>query len=143
MDHLTEEMRQSLIYDIASRQYTVADLTEDYECTRAELQQFLADNLALIERERAEHFPDLVENDSLWIANKPERLKRYQDVADKLYESITLEGPSDAVTLRELRAYMLAAANELGQLLHRGSGDTASGDLLNVEFTGVDVDTLR
>lgn len=143
MIHLTEEMQASLVYDIASRQYTIAQLMEDYACTREQLETFLEANLAAIERERSEHFPDLVADDPLWIANKNERIKRCQDVADRLYTSLTTDGLGDAVTLREFRAYLSYVANELGQLLHRGSGDSASGDMLNVEFTGVDTDSLR
>ena len=143
MIHLTEEMRDSLVHDIASRQYTIAQLMDDYACTREQLEGFLSSNLATIEKARAEHFPDLVADDPLWIANKNERLQRCQDVADRLYQSLITDGLGDAVALREFRAYLTYAANELGQLLHRGSGDTASGDMLNVEFTGVDTDTLR
>lgn len=141
MDHLTLEQRESLIYDIASREYTIDELMSDYACTRDQLKTFVAENHDKLTRVRAENFPEHVD-DPLWIANKNDRLKRLQAVADLLYDSIINTG-LDQVTLRELRAYLNAAAQELGQLLNRGSGDAASGDTLNVEFPGVDMDQLR
>lgn len=114
---------------------------DDYACTREQLEEFLEENKDAIEVARNEHFPGLVD-DPLWIGNKNERLKRAQDIAEKLYDSLTLDG-LDAVTLREFRAYLMYAANELGQLLNRGSGDTASGETLSVEFTGIDTEMLK
>ena len=84
--------------------------------------------------------------DELWITSKFDRLLRYQIIADQLYKKVKeggSVGSEYATELRELRSYMLAAANELGQLLHRGAGDAASGDTLGIEITGIDLETLK
>lgn len=83
----------------------------------------------------------------LWITSKFERLKRMQQVAEvteKLIGYGTQLAPAELATaIREYRSYMMLAANELGQLLHRGAGDSGEGDSLNVSIQGVDMDTMR
>lgn len=81
------------------------------------------------------------ELDELWISQKYERLRRYQAVADRLYD-VAMNEPPDSTALRELRSYMQAVAHELGQLMNRGSGES-EGDTLNVSISGVDMDNLR
>lgn len=78
----------------------------------------------------------------LWIANKVERLRRYQDVTDLLYREV-MKDPTDSTTLRELRSYMAAVGNELGQLMHRGSGEAGMGDTVSYEIPGVNLENLR
>lgn len=149
---LNSSERQALILAIASREETAEELAERFGHSVKELQTFTERNLAAIQvaSEALEEDPDRAPIDvvtpaslaELWISNKTDRLTRYQNVADRLYE-YTMSGSPDATVLRELRFYMLAAANELGQLLHRGSGESAEGDRLQVEFTGVDPDVFK
>ena len=146
---LTAEDRQALLQDIATRAGSAGQIAQWYECTIAELKQFVADNqfeLTSIQNatEEDDTATDVVtptQLDELWISQKFARLQRYQDIADRLYKSA--KRMPDATNLRELRAYMLAAANELGQLLHRGSGESNTGDTLSVDIQGIDLDNLR
>lgn len=156
-EELKPEERTELIADIASRQYTAKTLGYMYELSTESLRSFTHDNLPAIERERERidrgetdaQRSDVVtptELAELWISNKFARLKRYESVADQLYGDIiknNLSGAEISTALRELRSYMLAAANELGQLLHRGSGESGDGDMLGVDIQGVDMDRLR
>lgn len=81
--------------------------------------------------------------DDLWLTNKFERLKRIQFLADGMYESIVSGAYyGDATLMREYRSYLMLAANELGQLLHRGAGDSG-GDTLSVDIQGIDMENLR
>lgn len=150
IEELTTDERTGLLIDIASRAAGANVLAKQYGCTVDELKQFVSDNAVALagmrermEREETER-PDVVtptQLDELWIANKFERLARYQAIADRLYAEA--EVSNDATVLRELRSFMLAAANELGQLLHRGSGESGTGDTLSVDIQGVDIDQLR
>jgi len=82
----------------------------------------------------------------LWIGNKTARLQRYELIADYLFELIQsnrLAGTDLSTALREFRSYAIAAANELGQLLHRGSGDSGMGDTMSVDIVGIDAESLR
>ncbi len=156
MESLSEADRIALINDIATRAGTIADLTKWYGLTKAELKTFLDQNKEAIEEARDTHEgkeeqltnpePDPKQLDDLWITNKFERLKRYQEMADVLYADAingSLGGADLATTVREFRSYAQLAANELGQLLHRGSGDAGTGDSLSIDFVGVDPETLR
>ena len=78
----------------------------------------------------------------LWIGKKFDRLLKYQIIADELYELI-LEGSTDPTVLREFRSFCLAAANELGQLLHRGAGESADGTVVRYNFGNVDMDAMK
>lgn len=81
--------------------------------------------------------------DDLWITKKFERLKRYQDIAGRLIEMTKRPGYLlDATTLREIRSFMRYGAEELGQLLHRGSGEQG-GTSVNYTIDGVDPENLR
>lgn len=95
-------------------------------------------------------FPDDVVSpadlDKLWISKKAERLRRYQIIADRLFNNCVGQdqrGLTDATTLRELRSFMRYAAEELGQLLHRGSGEMSEGSTVNYSLPGVDMEDLR
>lgn len=145
--------RQELIHAIASREGTAEELAERYGYSIEFLRGFTTRNMKAIklasevleETEEEEPALDVVTPATLaelWISNKTARLTRYQNIADRLYKFAMSASP-DATTLRELRFYMLAAANELGQLLHRGSGESADGDKLQVEFLGVDPDSFK
>jgi ABC-type transporter Mla subunit MlaD len=152
MRTLTVIDRQTLIYAIANREAKAGELAARFGLTVAELRQFVDDNRDEIEQTR-----DSIENapmdqptptqlDQLWISNKFERLKRLQECAEILYQDATTGGLSGAdlsTAVREFRSYLMLAANELGQLLHRGSGDGGSGDTLSVDISGVDMDTLK
>jgi len=140
--------RQKLILAIASKEQTATELADEFGYTIEELRKFTEENIKAIKRAhekleeaaRESALSSVVtpqELSDLWISNKTDRLNRYQAVADKLYQDV-MNDDADATTLRELRSYMLAAANELGQLLHRGSGESGDGDKLQVEFKGVD-----
>jgi hypothetical protein len=147
---LSVSERQELIHAIASREGTAEELAEQYGRSVGFLRRFTENNLRAIELAseglaEATTPIDLVTPATLaelWISNKTDRLTRYQNIADRLY-TIAMERGPDSTVLRELRFYMLAAANELGQLLHRGSGDSADGDKLQVEFLGVDPDSFK
>lgn len=150
---------QSLINAIASREGNARQIAQWYDVTTDELRTFVEDNRESIEMAKtaidvaeeemsraspAEVSPkDLAE---LWIGNKTSRLQRYELVCDYLYGQIMaqhLSGADLSTALREFRSYCIAAANELGQLLHRGAGDSGDGDTMSVDIVGVDVNQLR
>lgn len=139
--------RQELISVIASREKTATELSEEYGLSVAKLKAFTIKHREAIElaadalsQEDSDEPIDVVtptQLTELWISNKFARLKRYELIADGLFTRAA-KGSVDPVVLREMRFYMTAAANELGQLLHRGAGEQADGDKLQVEFLGVD-----
>lgn len=155
MEELTETERRILIDAIASREAPAKELAHKYGYSVADLRAFTEANLEAIQLERtaldqqeAEAAATLTPKqlDDLWITNKFERLKRYQAVCDKLYRDAMnrgLAGTEFATALRELRSYMLAVGNELGQLLHRGAGDAGTGDVASYDIQGVDLENLR
>lgn len=145
---LDDDERQQLIADIATRAGTAKEIAKWYGVTVPQLKAFVAANRAELEaygkppESTAEPTP--TELGDLWITNKFERLRRLQAIADKAYEDMMAgRVVADATALREFRSYLALAANELGQLLHRGSGDAADGETLQVEIPGVDMGTLR
>ena len=155
---MTPAERQSLINAIALRQGTARELAKRFDATPEELREFVTNNLRAIEAAKrrltdgAAAIAEVdtvtpVQLDELWITNKFERLKRLQAVAEETYMSITqgaMVTPAEqAMAVREFRSYLMLAANELGQLLHRGSGDAGTGDSLSVDIVGVDMDSLR
>lgn len=135
------------------------------DCTSADLRAFVDEWRLHIEREAYQHEPEpesepqpvdepLEPYDAvspqqladLWITNKFERLKRLQTVADETYKAIEQGTESTAelaIITREFRSYLMLAANELGQLLHRGAGDAGTEDTLNINIAGVDMENLR
>lgn len=155
----TEELlhgeRLDLIRKIARRTSTARQLANEYGTTIDDLRQFVAENEAAIKAHRdhietAESNPaDLTPENlaDLWITNKFERLKRLQVVADETYKSITngsyMSPAEQSTVVREFRSYLMLAANELGQLLHRGSGESGTEDTLSVRIDGVDMENLR
>lgn len=149
MDHLSDADLRSLLNAIALRQGKTKELAERYSTTVTELKEFVELNREELTRIREEYEareedsgePTPSELDNLWITKKTERLERYQEVVDKLYGEF-IDGSRDAAVMRELRFYMQAVANELGQLLHRGSGEAGS-DSLSVDVMGVDINVLR
>ncbi len=152
---MDEADRLALIQDIAIRAGTAKEIAKWYGVTVAELKAFTAEHLVEIEAYAIAHpeaepestgEPDPTQLADLWITNKFERLKRLQALADKQYkecQSGRLIGAELATGLREFRSYLALAANELGQLLHRGSGDSAEGETLEVDIKGVDMNALR
>lgn len=154
MRALTALDTAQLVQEIATRAAPARVLAGRYEATTEELRAFTAEHLDEI-RAAADQAagqsttePTPGQLSDLWITNKFERLKRYQDVADTAYDRLTF-GTDDmpsaeyATVLREFRSYLMLAANELGQLLHRGAGDSGDGDTLSVDIQGVDMDNLR
>lgn len=152
MDVMTEMDRQTLINAIARREGTASQLAERFGYSVNYLVKFVNNNTDEIAL-RADHFAERPDDDvpsgtvtptqldELWITKKFERLLRYQNVCDRLYREAKTD--NDPTILRELRSFMLAAANELGQLQHRGSGDAGTGDSLSVDIQGVDMEALR
>lgn len=147
------EERQELIHAIASKEETAEELAERFGYSVAELRAFTKRNMKAIklasealEEDISSSEPiDVVTPQSLsemWISNKTDRLKRYEMIANRLFEYAISKNP-DATVLREFRFYLMAVANELGQLLHRGSGESADGDKLQVEFLGVDPNAFK
>lgn len=142
------EQRQ-LIADIAARNGKASELAKRYNLTVDELRAFVEEN-----RESLQLARDALENtdpalvtptqlSELWITNKFDRLLRYQQISDWLFELIRHGVRDDAVILREFRAYLRSAAEELGQLLHRGSGDAGTGDMATYTIEGVDMNALK
>lgn len=155
MERLNATDRKILINAIARKEGTARELAERFNTTVSDLQVFVMENepalLAARRRleEPMEQRPEEVtptQLDELWIGKKFERLLRLQVVAEAQYEAIQEGGlaPAELSTaVREFRSYLMLAANELGQLLHRGAGDTADGDMLTVDIKGIDMEGLR
>lgn len=154
IEELSADDRSELLWTIAHKKGTASQIAEWYSTTPGQLRMFVAANREALEAEasRPENATDAPESLSptqladLWITNKFERLKRYQTLADALYDSASngkLSGADLATTVREFRSYLALAANELGQLLHRGSGDSGQDSVLSVEIAGVDMEALR
>lgn len=144
---LTPDEAQALISDIATRAGTAKELAKQYGCTVAELRTFTATYRAEIEayaESPPETFldPSPTELGDLWITNKFERLRRIQAIADATLKTI-IDGGVDQALLREYRSYLALAANELGQLLHRGSGESAEGETLEVDIVGVNMEAMK
>lgn len=144
--------RQELIVAIAGREGTAGELAERFNMSVAKLHVFTRSHLPEIELaaqglEEPNNEPEMdvvtpAQLSDLWISNKSARLKRFEMIANKLFFAI-MAGTLDAVILREFRFYSQGAANELGQLLHRGAGEQSDGDKLSVEFIGVDPESFR
>lgn len=144
-----------MIHAIAAREGTARELAVRFGISVDELKTFAAANREALEAERrrletpeAEKAITPAQLGDLWITNKYERLKRLQEVAEDTYDSILhhsggLTSAEYSTVVREFRSYLMLAANELGQLLHRGAGDSGEGDSLSVEITGVNMDSLR
>jgi hypothetical protein len=148
---LTEEETAQLIESIATREGTAKQIAKWYGVTVDELRMFVAANQdALLEyrdtgperQPQRSTEPDPMELSDLWLTNKFERLKRLQRVADACLEEIE-SGAVDQALMREFRSYLALAANELGQLLHRGSGEGTENTLLEVDMVGIDMENLR
>lgn len=153
---MTPYERQSLINDIATRAGTARELAAKHHMDVTDLRSFAETHMPAIEAakrrleapEETTEAPDIVtpkQLDDLWITNKFQRLKRLQAVADYTEKMIT-DGamtPAELATaVREFRSYLMLAANELGQLLNRGAGDTST-EGLSIDIAGVDMDNLR
>jgi len=126
IQHIAEEAEWEAQYEAAA--------DEQAKAAEAQAEEYIPPSLV-----------DPVTLDELWISKKSERLRRYQHVADLLYYAVTAQdqrGLTDATTLRELRSFMRYAAEELGQLLHRGSGDGSDGATVKYTLPGVDMDDL-
>lgn len=145
--------RRMLINAIANREGTGKALSQRFGIPVAELRQFVEDNREEIEQAQVdleEQEPeDLtpVDLDGLWITKKFERLRRMQEVAETTYDQIKggnfMSAAEQAMAVREFRSYLMLAANELGQLLHRGSGERADGEVLSIEMPGIDMDRMQ
>ncbi len=154
---LTPAEEAQLLTDIATRAFTSYQLCVRWDTTADELKTFVDANRPRLEAARkrfAEGEPTVNDADvtpeqldTLWISKKAERLKRYQELAEVLYAdamSGNLSGADLSTAVREYRSYCTVVANELGQLMHRGSGEGAGdGATVNYSITGIDMDTLR
>jgi hypothetical protein len=138
---------------IATREGNAKQIALWYGTTVDELRSFVEEHRGEIEQAKLEIEASSKDSESpnevtptelseLWIGNKFARLERYETIANKLYKHLNDEEITDSTALRELRSYMVAAANELGQLLHRGSGETGT-DSLSVDIQGIDMENLR
>jgi hypothetical protein len=161
MERLTDEERGTLIIELATRAGTGKQIASWYGMTIEELRAFADEhwrelhaardraNAALAAAESDDSTMDLVtptQLDELWISNKFDRLLRLQTIADDLFNRVKKGhsiGADYATDLREFRSYCVAAANELGQLLHRGSGENNAGDTLAIDIAGIDMDSMR
>jgi len=150
MIELTPADRLALIEDIAFRRGNARELAEKYATTVEDLKKFTTDNKLIIklakksfeeEQEKLNAQVTPTQLSELWIAKKFDRLLRYQIIAESLYEEI-MDGSRDAAVLREFRSFCLAASNELGQLLHRGAGESADGDTASYEIKGANLQRL-
>jgi hypothetical protein len=154
MAELTPADHIALVNAIATREGNAKQIALWYGTTVDELRSFVEEHRGEIEQAKLEIEASSKDSESpnevtptelgeLWIGNKFARLQRYERIADKLYKEAMEHGiGADSTVLRELRSYMVAAANELGQLLHRGSGETGT-DSLSVDIQGVDMENLR
>jgi transposase-like protein len=147
---LTEEEEQSLIADVATRAGTTNQLCKWYGVTVSELKAWVAAHRDELEaysetperQPQRTTEPDPMELSDLWLTNKFERLKRLQIIADAIMEVIDTGGVDQAL-VREYRSLLALAANELGQLLHRGSGEGTENTLLEVDMVGIDMESLK
>lgn len=151
---MTPDVRDALITAIALREGTASELAERFSRSVASLKRFATQNhdaIALAAQRGSQRAtegtePTPTELDELWITKKFERLRRLQELAERQYNDVVtgdLVGPDLSTGLREFRSYLMLAANELGQLLHRGSGDSGTNEMLNINIEGVDMDQLR
>ena len=143
---------QQLIHAIARREGTAKELAIRFDMPPSALRAFVdahreqIEAVAQPESDPAELTPqDLGE---LWISNKSERLRRLQRIADLAYDDLITNNkgmvPAELATaMREFRSYLMLAANELGQLLNRGAGESGEGTYLSVEMNGVNMDDLK
>jgi len=153
MEGMTPADKRALVMAIARREGNAKELAARFGYTTKALREFVAQNGAelvsvreRLDAEASEAEPSPEQLDDLWISNKFERLRRLQALAEIQYKDAAhgdLVGPDLSTALREFRSYLALAANELGQLLHRGSGDSATSDALNVNIEGVDMEQLR
>lgn len=154
MARISDADKWALINAIATREGTAQELARRYGRSVEFLRTFVNKHREEIEAAQIKHEqhesevdetslgtePTPIDLERLWIANKTDRLNKLQNIADRLYTDCM--NTFDAATLREFRSYCAAAANELGQLLHRGAGDSSS-DTLNVDIQGVDFENLK
>lgn len=156
---LTPVDQQALVNSLATREGKASDIARWYTLTPAELSEFVDEHRALLEDTRARLLdtateppvvngePTPTQLDDLWLTKKFERLKRYQEVAELLYNDLTtnklLSGSDLSTAAREFRSYCSLASNELGQLLHRGAGDGGDGDTMSIDLNGVNIDSLK
>jgi hypothetical protein len=153
MEGMTPADKRALLMAIARREGNANELSKRFGYTTKALREFVAQNqseLVLIRErltaEASEAEPSPEQLDDLWITKKFERLKRLQELAELQYQDAAhgdLVGPDLSTALREFRSYLALAANELGQLLHRGSGESGTDEMLNVNIEGVDMEKLR
>lgn len=152
MARMSDADRWVLINAIATREGTAQEISERYGRSLKFLTSFVERNKQAIEEARDKYLasntqstsdttPTPIDLETLWIADKTQRLKRMQAVAELLYDDC-MRGGMDAAALREFRSYCASAANELGQLLHRGAGDSGT-DVLNVDIQGINLENLR
>lgn len=154
---MDKETEQRLVYAIALRVGTGQQIADLFGITLHGVKLFAQRNQERLERAReritgeAAPQPEAAQPtpgqlSDLWITNKYERLKRLQTIAEEMEKTIANGGMSAAelaTAVRELRSYMMLAANELGQLLHRGAGDSGDGSYLSVDIQGVNMENLR
>ena len=147
---LTDVEQVMLMNDLAARIGTGAQIAAMYGLSIEELTAFVEMNRSKLETLRDEIAADEAAHtvpvsevtpqqlDDLWIANKFQRLKRLQAVAEKMYPF----AHTSAMEAREFRSYMTAAATELGQLLNRGAGEGNGDEGLSVDIVGVNTEEL-
>lgn len=163
------KLRLEIIHAVALRQGTAGELARRFNMPVRALRAFVSEHedsirhvaeeaeweaqraaeAAAHEEEMENAFPESIVSPAdleiLWISRKTERLKRYQIIVDLLFLECTnpeRSGLNDATTLRELRSYMRYAAEELGQLLHRGSGDMPENSTVTYTLPGVNMEDL-
>lgn len=153
MDELTPIDRGTLINALAGREGTAKQIASWYDFPSVQaLKEWVEENKEEIQatKDRIDNYeikqaPSNVvtptELEQLWITNKFARLARYETIANLLFDEARRD-PTDSTVLRELRSYLVAAANELGQLLHRGSGESGT-DSLSVDIQGIDLENLK
>lgn len=132
----------TLIKEIASRQYKASQLARKYGVPVEKLRAFVEANREAIEV--AAHALSVEETfkdaDGLWVTSKTQRLLRYQRVLD---EMLPLAHTLDPAILREIRSYLKDVADELGQLLNRGSGENNENTKTNYTVNGINIEDLR
>ena len=139
---ILKRYRAPLIRDLALGELTGQELSVKYKCQVPELRAFVEENREELEQVRHElaQYALMADENGLWVTSKVERLKRYQQVLEILLPAAST---LDAMVIREIRSYLNDVADELGQLLNRGTGENDGSVKTNYQINGVDIEDLR
>ena len=166
MPTTTEIDTEALVVAIASRAYNASELMQTFGLTKRALLAFRDAHIGEIEKarllldeqaERDRLDEELAHRDislgpllkelstkeltDLWSTRKSQRILRYQMVIDMLF--LIRPNEWDSTVIREIRSYLGAIAEELGQIPNRGSATDGEDTKATYEIVGVHPDELR